>query len=350
MRAVSTLRELKTLSIMLTYQCTAECKDCGTFSSPRDNHFLSLPVVLSAIRDAKKLGFGNVVFTGGEATIRWDDLLVGIKYSKEHDFPVRLVTNGHWASTQCDATNAVLALVDAGLDEINFSTGSEHLKFISAENIVRGCAAAIALGLRTVLMFELHGQGVSQREHIENEIKQMVTPAEFSKLFVALESPWMPVKWHKPSGAAPDTLTNRSNLHTRAGCESVLQTYVVQGDSKVAACCGLGMRAIKELHVGSALQPAFLGRGIEAAEDDWLKMALKFLGPENILAWAATFNPRIEWENMYSHRCHACIRLYQDNDVREIIRTHFEKLKPEIIATAYIDSQLISRLDHEDVA
>jgi hypothetical protein len=344
MASASTLRELKTLSIMLTYRCTAECKDCGTFSSPRDQHAVPLPVVLGAIREARSLGFGNVVFTGGEATLRWGDLLEGIRCARSHGFPARLVTNGHWAAVEHDACALVAELIGAGLDEINFSTGTEHLRFISAETLARACVATLSAGMRTTLMFELHGEGVTQRKDIEAKIRAMVSADRYAKLFSVIESPWMPVKWHRPSGTAPETLTNLANVHTRPGCDSILQTYVVQGDAKLAACCGLGMRGIRELHVGSALQPAFLRRGVEAAEDDWLKMALRFLGPEKILAWAASIDPTIEWENLYAHRCHACIRLYQDDDVRGVIRDHFDALKPEIVATAYIDSQLVPQM------
>jgi MoaA/NifB/PqqE/SkfB family radical SAM enzyme len=56
----------KTLSIMPTYTCTAACSDCGTLSSPRERSRLPLSIIKSAIRQAKQLGFANVVFTGGE--------------------------------------------------------------------------------------------------------------------------------------------------------------------------------------------------------------------------------------------------------------------------------------------
>jgi hypothetical protein len=45
------------------------------------------------------------------------------------------------------------------------------------------------------------------------------------------------------------------------------------------------------------------------------------------LAWAATHDSSIEWENLYSHRCQACLRIYQDPKVREVIREyHQEKI------------------------
>src|SRR5262249_35489158 len=97
------LGQRKTLSVMLTYACPAECSHCGTVSNPRDRHHLPLDLVLNGIDQAKRLDFENVVFTGGESTLRWDDLLIAIRHAKDISLPTRLVTNAHWAETQAVA-------------------------------------------------------------------------------------------------------------------------------------------------------------------------------------------------------------------------------------------------------
>jgi MoaA/NifB/PqqE/SkfB family radical SAM enzyme len=59
---------------MLTFTCPAACSNCGTPSSPHNRTSISRERILSLIQEAKQLGFSNVVFTGGEVTLRWDDL------------------------------------------------------------------------------------------------------------------------------------------------------------------------------------------------------------------------------------------------------------------------------------
>jgi len=55
------------------------------------------------------------------------------------------------------------------------------------------------------------------------------------------------------------------------------------------------------------------------------KLGQFFHGPEKILAWAATKDPSIQWENKYAHICHACRELYHDTRVRTVIRKHYEE-------------------------
>ena len=55
-----------------------------------------------------------IVFTGGEATLRWKDLLEGIRYATELGFLTRLVTNAHWANREDMAQEKLLALIEAG--------------------------------------------------------------------------------------------------------------------------------------------------------------------------------------------------------------------------------------------
>lgn len=329
---------------MLTYQCNAACKECGTFSSPRDKNSITLDTCIKSITEARKLGFGNIVFTGGEATLELDKLLKGIAHAVSLEFPVRLVTNAHWATSLKAAENFVSALKKAGLVEINFSTGDEHAKFIDPLFTAYASIAAINAGLRTVLVIEMQDSSFKYKDIIIEKVCSLSDQKNYEKLFKVIESPWMPVKWTKPAKTGKETLTNLSNLFSRGGCDSVLQTYVVQGDGKIAACCGLGMRGIKELHTGSTHQLQALNLAVNNAEQDWLKIGLKFIGPERILAWASTKNTSILWENMYSHRCHACIRIYKDEVVRQVIKEYFHEIIPDILASSYIELSILPNL------
>jgi hypothetical protein len=145
------------------------------------------------------------------------------------------------------------------------------------------------------------------------------------------ESPWMPLEpelqFHYPEGVA----TNRKNVHLRKGCDSVLSTITVEADGFVYACCGLGMTAVPELRLGSVGDKTIAGY-FESADDDLLKHWIRAEGPERILAWAADHDPAIEWEDLYAHKCQACIRLYKDPAVRQVIVDKHEEVLPDIIA------------------
>ena len=309
---------------------------------------VSLEAVCKAIDEAEKLSFLNVVFTGGEATLYMENLLLGIKYAKEKKFPVRLVTNAHWASSIENTRKVLNNLIEAGLDEINFSTGDEHLKFVPIENIYNAVSVATELELTNLLMYEERDNSNTSREIIENTIIKLTDEQKRKKWFKMLSSPWMPLDYKTKSFQADNSLANHTNIAAKTGCESILSTYVLQGDGKIASCCGLGMRHIPELHPTDITEENFLLKAIEKSESDWIKIALRQLGPEKILAWASSKNPDIQWENMYNHTCQSCIRLYKDSEVTATVLEHFDELKIDLLSTIIIDRKVEEQLRIEN--
>ncbi len=142
----------------------------------------------------------------------------------------------------------------------------------------------------------------------------------------------------------PDGMTaNSENVHIKKGCDSVLQTYVLAGDGRVASCCGLGMRLIKELNVGEAKGDDFLSNAVEDSESDFFKVLLHYRGPERILAWAASKDERIKWEGMYAHKCKACLRIYKDPMVREVVRKHYAELYATTLQAIWLEEDFIPK-------
>jgi pyruvate-formate lyase-activating enzyme len=338
---VSIYAKHKTLSVMLTYACPAECTNCGTSSSPRDKNSLNLDVVMRGIEQAKQLGFVNIVFTGGEATLRWNDLLAAIKYADKLELPTRLVTNAHWAINPAVAAEKLDKLLQAGLKEINFSTGDEHVRFVPLERVIYAAITAVERKLIAHVMVELRSKSrISKKSILDHYLIQQLSE-EKKKLIQPTESPWMPLN-PLHSESYPDGIAiNSSNLSSCVGCESVLQTYTLQADGRIGACCGLGMRLIPELDVGKIKGEDFLSEAIQVAEEDFLKVWMHYKGPEKILAWAAQYNPEISWENMYGHRCQSCIRIYQDSKIHDVIREHYHEIIPELLQSVWLRDHYI---------
>lgn len=331
----------KTLSIMPTYTCTAECADCGTVSSPRDRTNLPLETLLAAIDQAREQGFYNVVFTGGEPTLRWRDLLAAIAHAKARGFPTRIVTNAYWATSLERAFEFIDALLEAGLDEINYSTGDEHTRFVPLERVVLATVAAARRRLRCHVMIELRAESRVVREDLLEHPDILALRPEERQLVSADESPWMPLDPMAVERYPEGAVVNGGNVGLRAGCDSVLQTYVLEADGRIGACCGLGMRIIPELNVARSEGEDFLGRAVEEAENDFLKLWLRYKGPEKILAWAAEKDPSIDWENRYAHRCQACLRLYKDPRVGRVLREHYTEMVSDVLQCAWLDEDYI---------
>lgn len=329
------IKRPKTLAIMPTYQCPAACNDCASLSSPRVRTRLSFEIVHSAITEANELDFHNVVFTGGEATLKWKELLAAISLADSYGFPTRLVTNAHWAQSHEIACNRLDELLDSGLTEINYSTGDEHVRFIPVQRVAYAVLAALSRNIPVSVMIETRGdRRVSRETFLDLSELDALDSQEIEELNI-IESPWMPLDPFTVESYPEGMAVDRDNLSQRTGCDNVLQTYTVQADGKIGACCGIGMRLIPELTVGNTEESGFLERAIEDAENDFLKLWIHYEGPERILAWASEKDPRIEWEGMYAHRCQACARIYKDPTVRDVIREHYEEVVADVLRAAW---------------
>jgi hypothetical protein len=327
----SPAQRAKILSLMPTRQCTAACNNCGTFSNPHAKTRLTESVVTDAIRQSKALGFEVVVFTGGEATLVGLALFDYIRLAHELGLVTRLVTNGHWGISDAKTTSFISRLVDVGLNEINFSTGDEHVRFVPLERVVRGAVKAAQVGLTTAIMVELTRHRKITRASIETHpFFTEMTRSQVSPAIMISESPWMSMKPDEQVEYPPGVAVDKSNIHVRRGCDSVLSTLTIEADGSAYACCGLGMTLIPELRLGH-VHAETLETLSQRAGDDFLKHWIGVEGPERILAWAASIDPSIQWEGMYAHRCQACLRLYTDAAVREVIRKRFEEVVPDVV-------------------
>jgi hypothetical protein len=334
--AFAPLQQARTLSIMPTFRCTAACGSCGTLSHPREGTRLDLDQIYAALDQAAALGYKLVAFTGGEATLVQDDLVRAIERAHGLGLAVRLVTNAWWATDDATAATQVDAWVTAGLGELNVSTGDQHARFVSIDDVLRAVRAGARAGLPIGIMVEVHDQRLVTEETVrQHPIFQQLQQELPDALISIHESPWMPLSPRRavtyPEGVAVD----RTNLPMRGGCDSVLSTTTVMADGTIAACCGLGMRLIPGLHVGS-IATGSIREADEAAGTDLLKRWLRVDGPERILAWAQEHDPSIEWEGMYAHRCQACIRMYSDPAVVDVIRAHHHEVAADVVLREYL--------------
>jgi organic radical activating enzyme len=340
--ASSVISAPKLLSILLTYQCTAACSDCGTFSSPQEDTHLDTELALRAIRQAPEAGFGVVVFTGGEPTMRWPALLRCLEEAHAQELSTRVVTNGYWAKTPAAARRRVATLVEHGLDELNVSTGDQHARFVPVEAVARAAAAGAEAGCNVAVMVEIHDEAVVTADTFRSHEVITTLPDEVAGRIVFTESPWMPVDHTVQRDYPEGVAVTADNIGMRTGCQSVLHSYTLQADGGLTACCGLGVRTIPELRVGDENND--LVGAIEEAESDVLKLLVHYIGPEKLLRWAATKDPDIVWEGLYAHTCHACLRLYHDPRVGRVVNEHHRELLGDLVAAMVIDEAMVPAL------
>jgi hypothetical protein len=310
----------RTLCLMPTFRCTAQCEHCGTLSHPRaGGGALSLDQMRSAIEQAATGGYGIVVFTGGEPTLAGGDLLAAMRHASLSNMVVRLVSNAWWAADADSAGREIGRFVDAGLAQVTLSTGDRHARFVPLERVLLAARAAVGRAVETIISVETVLDRAISRQAIESHAQFVEIKAQFPHASLSIaEYVWSPLSPGHIERYDLGQAVNRDNLDQCGGCDSVLNITTIQPDGRICACCGLGMRLIPELNPGN-LGEMTLGQADRLAGDDPFKQRLAKEGPHRLLAQAAEIDPSIEWENLYAHRCQACIRIYKDPKVRQAL-------------------------------
>src|SRR5262249_10829087 len=157
---------------------------------------------------------------GGESTLRWRDLLVAIRHAKKFELPTRLVTNAHWATSLDRAAALTDELLQAGLDEINFSTGDQHVRFIPLERVVFATIAAVKREIPVHIMIEMTAErAIANDDVLNHPLIQQLSEEERHRVLTT-ESPWMPLDPGHVESYPDGVATDGSNLLRSLGCDS----------------------------------------------------------------------------------------------------------------------------------
>jgi hypothetical protein len=224
-------------------------------------------------------------------------------------------------------------LAGNGLKEINVSTGDFHQKFVAENRVINAVEVAVELGISTVVVVEMQkGSKVTANAFRKiPRIAELISNCKEKNKFQIIESPWMPYAYEAVIMQHDGRMINRHNVHRRKGCESALSDIVATPTPrKLGLCCGLTREQIPELNATWVVGESLLEFHTRNASD-FLKIWLAVDGPEQILAWAASKNSSINWENRYSHKCHACVALYKDPLVSSAIRDHYKERLDDVL-------------------
>lgn len=274
------------------------------------------------------------MFSGGECFLLGDDLFEGIKHASELGLMTRCVTNGYWATSKNVTRKKVEKLVEAGITEMNFSTGDEHLKYVPIERILLGATICAENNIRTVVSVEGHKDGIFHTNNINEHplVKNFYEKfPEKKKYLYILQNVWMSI--HKDYNINQDEAMDRMNpkgVTTDRGCSNVITNIVVNPEEQLASCCGLTFENIPEMKIGS-LKEYSMKELYEKQLDDFMKMWIYIEGPEGIIEFAASKNKNINLPKNLYHICESCAYMYQNKEIRKTIAEHYHEKIDEVL-------------------
>jgi hypothetical protein len=323
-----------TMTILATYKCSAQCRECCFESSPHLTQRLSLEQIITRI-DKAVAAFPLltlICFSGGECFLIGDDLIAAIAHCTSLGVQTRCVTNGYWAASPERAHSRLSKLKAAGLCELNISTGDEHQQFVPFEVVVNGAIAAASLEIKTIIINEGSEQATFRRQNMVEHPRIV----EYYRMFPEstslqlLENVWM--SFHEEH----DISHTDEKYQSAPGCTNVLTNFVATPDGQMASCCGLTLEHIPELKLGDGDTSDF--RQLHQSQlDDFLKVWLAVDGPRKILEFAAQKDPAIKELRKTAHICETCVQVYKTPSVAKVLAEHYEERVADVLARFHIN-------------
>lgn len=144
--------EIACVTLLLTWQCPAQCGHCVFESGPQRREVLdpglAERMLSAAARQARPPA---VSFSGGEPFLAFDTMLRLATLARTLGCPTEVVTSCAWATTAAVARARMEALAATGLRTICVSWDRFHAPYVRAQRVASVIMEARALGLRTVV-------------------------------------------------------------------------------------------------------------------------------------------------------------------------------------------------------
>lgn len=267
-----------------------------------------------------------LVLTGGECMIYRTSIANVINYaSKKYNLFVRIVTNGFWATSFENSLNVLQCLIDAGLNEINFSTGDEHQLFIPIENIRNGILASVDIGLKPLVNIESNDYKKFTSKYFikDNTMFKLIRE---NKLDI-INGLWIPFK------TISNDLKNDENLkitYNHQPCDNLFNTISIDPNHRMLACCGLTAKFVNFLDIGD-VDKVPIKDLYENQFKDFIKIWLYVDGPYKILEFILQY---IKFDiAMYNklHDCQICAAILKNKQFLNVLQLNYKKVYANIM-------------------
>jgi MoaA/NifB/PqqE/SkfB family radical SAM enzyme len=319
-----------TLSIITTYRCTSSCKDCCFQCNPNRQEKLTVSEIKEYISKSVQAypSIRVLVLTGGECFLYGMKLEDIIKHASSYGLVTRVVTNGFWAKDYNKAKETINRLAVAGLNEINFSTGDDHLEYVFIETIKNGIIASLKHNLITVVNVESGGW----KKFNFNSLKEDVALKEFvnnGKLKI-INGIWVPFTRSTLNEAKNATQIYKDVFKPYQRCVNIFHSITIDPNHRMIACCGLTSKYIKYLDLGNVNKFPILEL-YNKQFNDFLKIWIATEGPHKIMDFISKYAILDDTNYKEHHACQVCERIFNNEKYLQIIQTEYKSIYSNVI-------------------
>jgi len=174
---MTNLNVIESFGFLYSRRCPAQCKHCGTSSTPFYKEKLSMEIIEKILKSLPNYSLDTIGISGGEPLLFYDDILKIGDIAQKYNIQLIIFSNAFWAYSDAHAKKYLFALKDRGLDSLRLSTDQFHQEFIPLKNVVRASNIASELAIPCTVMIPSPAFGWSTiqtlsylEEHIDAEL------------------------------------------------------------------------------------------------------------------------------------------------------------------------------------
>ena len=315
----------RSITFITTYQCTAACRECCFESSPTlDSGKLTFEFMKGVIDEGLRAlpNLSLVVFSGGECFMLKEQLFRTIAHASGQGLLTRCVTNGYWGKTPASAARNARRLREAGICEINISTGSDHQEWVPFESVLNAAEALAAEDIFTLVTIEKDTRESGCWETATTSPRIVKLLERGQARFRLQCNSWMP--FHSDARPRRDQV-ERAADH---GCDQLFTNLVITPYRMVSACCGLTYEHVPELRMGRVGDKPLASYVTDIAEDFLGRIHMD--GPAEIVR-KITGESANKLMDETVHICQACAVLHQNEGFRKALRERYEEFVPDVL-------------------
>lgn len=348
--------ESRSLTILATDTCTAECAHCSMGSSPSRRGKLSASQICHYVdQAASSTAIRTVIFAGGEPLLLGKDLFRALRHVRGKGLKSRLVTNAYWANTENTATEITGRLRESGLDELNISIDDYHLPYIRPENVKRAFDAALLLDFDAVIVVHCTGPATKFNDKELDELLGVQLPRMYDErkqlkpmhpvpgqTYVAVSNTSVQFIGRGAVELRPEEVAYTEGWGKRSrelgGCPWAVRSPAVSPAGHLLSCCGFEVAGNEVLDIGD-LDREPLEVLLDKADNDLLLNIIAMDGPYRMLDFLKEQEPNLPFRHRYSSFCELCQHIVSDPRIRQALYRNMHMRAPNVVLkrTAILD-------------
>ena len=328
----------KVLTFITTYTCTSACKNCCFQCNPKRKEKLTVDEMKRYI-DASIESYSSLkllVLTGGEPFIYGKQLEDIVRHAVSKGLMTRIVSNGFWAKNYDTAYKKIESLIKAGLTEINFSTGDDHLEFVPIETVKNGALASLRQGLTVAI-------NVESAQDRRFDSKLLLEDSDFkeyaiNRKLMILNGLWVSftqseeVEINDSECRGFNKKIAVTKNYTR--CQNLFSGITIDPNHRLLACCGITAKYIEYLDLGDIRQFS-IKELYDRQFNDFMKIWLAMEGAHKIMDFIAEY-ANIDESYKIEHGCQVCEKILGNPQYLQILKENHRKIYSNVLLKHFI--------------